>query len=148
MISLTGNKVGVDGIPDPETTLGGLWIPDQAKRRTKQGIVKYVGPDVTLVKVGDHVVFSGYTGTTVLLEGEGAIIIMPETFITCKLETPDTDIPGLFFKGSDGQFFTATYEMAIAIITDHFTNNLRFTEVVRVKEPREDLTDAEYAQLK
>lgn len=148
MISLPGNKVGVDGIPDPDSSLGGIIIPDMAKKRTKQGIVKYVGPDVKYVKIGDHVVFSGYTGTTVLLEGEGVIIIMPEDFITCLLEAPDTDVPGLYFKGSDGQYFTATYEMAMAVITDHFTNKLRYSERFKVKEPKEELTDADYEKLK
>jgi chaperonin GroES len=148
VISLPGNKIGVDGIPDPESTLGGLIIPDMAKKRTKQGIVKYVGPDVKEIKIGDHVVFSGYTGTTLMLEGEGAIIIMPEDFVTCKLESPDTEIPGLYFKGTDGVFFTATYEMAMAIITEHFQNTLRFAEVVKVKNTHDELTDSDYAKLK
>lgn len=119
MIRVPKNKIAVDPIPDPNK-IGHIWIPDVAMQREDQGIVKYIGEDVREIMVGDYVLFSGYTGTLVLIEGEGPLIIMPEEFVVARLEPPDTEIPGLYFQGSDGLFFTATYEMAITIISKAF----------------------------
>lgn len=122
MIRLLIDKVGVAPISDPNTTegkpnytakekealgpdfketgSGSLIIPDEAKERADQGIVKYVGPKVKYVKVGDYVLFSGYTGTTVQFakDADGTIIIFREPFITAILDNPDTDVKGLYFK--------------------------------------------------
>lgn len=82
---------------------------DQYKERVDQGIVKYVGADVTEerygFKVGDLVIFSGYTGTLVNIEGEGLFIIMPAKFVSCKIETEPTEVNGLFFEGEETSRF-------------------------------------------
>lgn len=122
MVRLTGTKVAVTPIYDPDKTSSGLWIPDHAKERVDQGIVKYVGSEVEGVKIGDYVLFSGWTGTLVNLEGEGQLIILPEEFITCMVEAPDSDIPGLYFRDREGNYFTATYEMTMHLIADAFQN--------------------------
>lgn len=116
MLYLQRNVVAVVPMFDPDK-IGSIWVPEQAKERCDQGIVKYLGPDCELVKIGDHIIFSGYTGTTVEIEGEGSLLIfLPEDFIIAKLEEPDTLIPGLYFKGVDGRFFDATYEQALTLI--------------------------------
>lgn len=117
-------NIGVQPIPDPDKTPGGLWIPDEAKERTDQGIVKYVGPNVKNLKIGDYVLFSGYTGTTVQLEkdADGTIIIMDERYVTAILDNPDTLVSGLYFKAFDGEYFEATYEMAMNLIAESFRN--------------------------
>jgi len=120
VLTLQNNRVAVVPLFDPDT-YGHIIIPDQAKERCDQGIVKYLGPKCELVKHGDHVLFSGYTGTTVSLEGEGLLIIMPEDFITAVCEDPVTDVPGLYFRGVDGDYFTATYEQAMNLISKAFT---------------------------
>jgi len=101
--------------------VGSLFIPEQARERCDQGIVKYVGTKCTYVKVGDHVVFSGYTGTLLSLEGEGLLIVLPEQFIVAVIEydaneVARIEIPGLYFKDIDGNYFGTTYEMAVGII--------------------------------
>lgn len=141
MIKVTGNKVVVDpifdrkitdtgnkltpaeikyleslGEPVPSGLLTGLIIPDEALERCDQGIVKYVGSDCHDVQVGDYVLFSGYSGTTVRLEGEGVVIILAEDFITCIIESPDTDVSGLFFRSTNGEYWPATYEMSVDLI--------------------------------
>lgn len=99
MIKLTLNKVAVTPINDPDVSKGGIIIPDIAKERCDQGIVKYCGPDCVDTKVGQYVLFSGYTGTLVHVEGEGRIIIMPEDFIVAELVEPaNVDVPGLYFR--------------------------------------------------
>ena len=112
---LQHDKVACVPLFDPDH-YGSIIIPDTAKERCDQGLVKYIGPEVTHVQPGDHIIFSGYTGTLMEIEGEGLMIVLPETFIDAKLESPDTSIPGLYFLGKDGEYFPATYEMAMNII--------------------------------
>lgn len=139
MIRLTGNKIAVTPIFDPTlvgeeysvrpgatvrlsdgevVTMGapvGLIIPDDARERCDQGIVKYVGPKVKDVRIGDYVIFSGYVGTLINVDDE-RLIIMPEEFCQAVLEAPTTDIAGVYFLGHDGVYYTATYEMIFEMI--------------------------------
>jgi len=107
---------------------GSIIIPETAQERCDQGLVKYIGPDVTSVQPGDHIIFSGYTGTLMSIEGEGLLIVLPEEFINGKLEAPDTEIPGLYFHGADGSSFTATYEMAMNIIAKGLEQSVHFRD--------------------
>ena len=131
MIQIPKKRVAVTPIFDPtfagaeyaDPKLGApvdLWIPDDARERCDQGIVKYVGAEVTEVKIGDYVIFSGYTGTLVNIDSE-RLIIMPEEFIVATLcDPPTTDVPGLYFRGMDGEYFTATYEQALELMARAF----------------------------
>lgn len=78
MISLLDDKIAVIPLEDPDK-IGSIWVPDQAKQRADQGIVKYKGPNVKEVCVGDHVFYGGYVGTKVSVEGEGVLAIMSES---------------------------------------------------------------------
>lgn len=116
MLILQPDKVAVVPLFDPDT-FGHIIIPEQAKERCDQGIVKYIGSKVETVKIGDHVIFSGYTGSTVEVEGEGSLLIfLPEDACEAILEEPNTDVPGLYFKDIEGTYFTATYEQALVLI--------------------------------
>jgi len=75
----------------------GLHIPSDARDRCDQGIVKYIGPQVKDVKIGDYIIFSGYVGTLVTIDNE-RLIILPEEFAQAVLGIPATDIAGLFFR--------------------------------------------------
>lgn len=100
MISLTENKIAISPLRDPDMTASGrLYIPDVAKERCDQGIVKHIGPKVKDVKIGDHVLFGGYDGVMVNIEGEGSLIILREQFIKTKfLHSVDPSVPGLYFR--------------------------------------------------
>lgn len=98
-MKLVEDRVAIAPIENPDK-IGHIIIPDQAKDRLNQGFVKYRGPKVKEVKIGDYVFFSGYTGTLTYIEGEGKFIIMPEKFIIATMVWPfkGTDIPGLYFR--------------------------------------------------
>lgn len=104
--------------------VGSLFIPDESIERCNQGVVKYIGPKVKDIKIGMYVMFSGYTGTTIRLEkdAEGTVIVMRERFVQMILLPPDTEVNGLYFKGTDGSYFSATYEMAMNLIAESFSN--------------------------
>ena len=122
---------------DPDKTVSGLLvIPEIAKERCDQGIVKYVGPEVKWLKPGDHVLFSGYTGTLVSLEGEGLLIILPENFVSAIIYSPDFDVPGLYFRDSENnEYFTATYEMAVELLARALERTPEFINMTAMDRP-------------
>lgn len=102
MIRLPRGRVAVVSIPDPDISKGGLIIPNEARERDDQGIIKYLGEDCEDFEVGEYVLFSGYTGTTLILEDEGPMIIMHKDFILAKIEAPGTQVPGLYYRDKKG----------------------------------------------
>ena len=85
-MKVLADRVAVIPIEDPDTTPSGLYIPGSAKQRCDQGVVKYIGKDVKSVSVGDHVLFSPYSGTHVSTDVDGLLFIFPESDIACMLE--------------------------------------------------------------
>jgi co-chaperonin GroES (HSP10) len=124
MIELVEDKVAIEPIWDSDYSPSGLLIiPEEAKDRCDQGIIKYVGPWVKNHQVGDYVLFSGYTGSLVRLEGEGTLIIMREEWLELIVHPPATDIPGLFFQDADGQYWPATHEQATTLIARNYQDH-------------------------
>lgn len=134
MVELVGNNVALTPIFDPDVSPGGLYIPEMAKERCDQGIVKYIGPKVKWVKPGDYCLFSGYSGTYLDVQDEGRLIVMPENYLICKIKPEPTEVPGVYFRGVDGQYFPATYEMTIELVAqafheaEWFINNKKYTK--------------------
>lgn len=148
MIKLIKDRIAIVPLENPEM-IGHIHIPDMAKTRTNQGFVKYVGPDVKAVTVGDYVLYSGYSGTLTQLEGEGKLIIMPEEFIIAHISRlPNVIIPGLYFKDSkSGEFFAADYENSLNLIAQAFSENPNWRNrfnVMNMEKPKL----ADYDKLK
>lgn len=82
-----GNRILIER-SKPQTTKGGIILPDSAQEKPKEGIVISVGPgkwndqgkcDPLTVQVGDRVLFSSYSGTEVKeLQEEGEFLILSE----------------------------------------------------------------------
>ncbi len=79
-----GDKVVVEVIDEPQTTLSGIVLPDSAKEKSQRGKVIAVGTGKLLdngsrepmeVKVGDTVLFAKYGGTEVDLGGRELMIL-------------------------------------------------------------------------
>jgi co-chaperonin GroES (HSP10) len=124
IMKVPNDMVAIIPMDDADSyTRGGLIIrPDSAKERCDQGIVKYIGRNVretSDIKPGDHVFFKGYTGTMVSLEGEGRMIFLLVDHIDFKLQdVPSTEVYGLYFRDREGEYFRATYSMAVELIRD------------------------------
>ena len=101
MLKVKRTDVAVIPIFDPQKTSGGLWIPETAKERSDQGIVKYIGDEAAKeidVSYGDHVMYAAYDGTLTRIDGEGILIILPASKIVAIIHPPDTRIDGVYFK--------------------------------------------------
>lgn len=121
MIIPRPHSVVIKPIDDPDVSPGGIIIPDMAKERTDQGIVKYVGESVTFVRPGDWILFSGYAGTLIFLEGEGRLISMDEKLVLAICGPQDwaiTKVAGLYYMSKDGDMIPATYETAVDLLID------------------------------
>lgn len=79
-----GNRVLIQRNKAPSTK-GGILLPDSAQEKPKEGTVLAVGPgkindkgekEQLIVKVGDKVMFSSYSGTEV--NGDEGLIIISE----------------------------------------------------------------------
>ncbi len=149
MLKLSRNRVACvpifdssdSGISGTEKGSGNIIILDEYRERVDQGIVKYIGAGVTREKngfgIGDMVIFSGYSGELVSIEGEGLFIILPARFVVCAIITEPTQIDGLFFQDTDDNYWPATYESAMELIA----KALGETSVIKIAKDRPDLED-------
>ena len=73
------DRIIVERLEEETTTAAGIIIPDSAKEKPQQGIVKAVGKGKVSeegkvmpldVKVGDKVLFGKYAGTDIKLDGK------------------------------------------------------------------------------
>jgi co-chaperonin GroES (HSP10) len=141
-------RVAVIPIADPEK-IGRFWIPDIARERTDQGIVKYVSPDCDpAIKVGSYVIFSGYSGTAFKLESEDGktverVILLPERHIFAIVEDyGDVDVSGLYFRDREGQYWTATYDMALELIAQALYEGSKQLKITTPRPKLEEYDDA------
>ena len=74
-----GDRVLVEPVEEKETKKGGIIIPDTAKEKPTEGLVRALGTGKTdddgkklpfEVKVGDRVLVSKYGGTEIKLDGK------------------------------------------------------------------------------
>lgn len=88
------DKIVVERSEAEEKTAGGILLPDTAKDKPKQGTVVAVGTGRVLdngdvhkleVKKGDKVLFGGYAGSEVKLEGK-ELLILSENEILAVIE--------------------------------------------------------------
>ena len=89
-----GEKVVVKRTAAEEVSAGGIVLPDSAQEKPDQGRVLSVGDGRRLkdgqrakpqVREGDRVLFSSYSGTEVMVDGE-ELLVMSEADILAILE--------------------------------------------------------------
>ena len=84
------DKVIVRRVEADSQTAGGIYLPEQAKEKPKEGIVEAIGDGKYLgngergqfqVSAGDRVLFSSYAGTEVKIDGEELMIMGEEDIL-------------------------------------------------------------------
>jgi chaperonin GroES len=85
-----GDRVIVEIIEEPQTTVSGIVLPDTAQEKSQRGKVIAVGPGKLLdsgerapleVSEGDTVMFAKYGGTEVTLDGQDLMILQERDII-------------------------------------------------------------------
>ena len=64
-----GRRVLVDQTPNDGTYHGVIHIPDRYRMKAQEGVVTAIGPDVTTLHVGDHVLFGKFASIDVKQHG-------------------------------------------------------------------------------
>lgn len=62
-------------------TASGLYLPDAAKEKPKTSVVVAIGKDVKEVKIGDRIIYGGYTQTEVKVGNEDYVIVKEENIL-------------------------------------------------------------------
>lgn len=84
------DKIVVKRLEAEDKTAGGIVLPDTAKEKPKQGKVLSVGDGKLLesgkraafqVKEGDRVLFTSYSGSEVVVDGEELLIMTEEDIL-------------------------------------------------------------------
>jgi len=74
-----GERVLIKPVKEEETTAGGIYIPETAKEKKKQGVVLEVGTtsddNEMPVQKGDLILYTGYSTEELELNGEEFLII-------------------------------------------------------------------------
>jgi len=82
-----GDKILVERLEANEKTKGGIYLPDAAKEKPKEGRVMAVGTGRLLddgsripfsVKPGDRIIFASYAGTEIKHEGKEILLLSEE----------------------------------------------------------------------
>jgi chaperonin GroES len=89
-----GDKIVVKRLEADEKTAGGIVLPDSAREKPKQGRVLSLGDGKLLgngkraphqVKEGDRVLFTGWAGSEVTVNGD-TLLVMSEEDILAVIE--------------------------------------------------------------
>jgi chaperonin GroES len=62
-------------------TSSGLYLPDNATEKPKTAKVVAIGPNVKQVKVGDRIVYKGYSTTDIKVNKEEYILVKEEDIL-------------------------------------------------------------------
>ncbi|MGA9452612.1 MAG: co-chaperone GroES [Verrucomicrobiia bacterium] len=85
-----GDRILVEPVEEKETKKGGIIIPDTAKEKPQEGIVRALGTGKTddngkkipfEVKVGDRVLVSKYGGTEIKIDGKEYRIVSSDDIL-------------------------------------------------------------------
>ena len=77
------NRVLIKREDEVTTTASGLILPESAKEKPQQGMVKAVGVDALDegINEGDVVIFGKYGGTEITLDGEELLILTSDDIL-------------------------------------------------------------------
>ena len=93
MLKPLGERVLIQPNEAEEKTVGGIILPDAARKRPHEGKVLAVGSGRELkdgtrvpvaVKVGDSVIYSRYAGTEVRVSEEDLVIVEEDSLLAVK----------------------------------------------------------------
>ena len=92
-----GDRVVVEHVEQADKSAGGVFLPDTAKEKPQEGIVRAVGTGrvnddgKTLpmsVKTGDRIIYSKYSGSEVKVDGKEYLIISEKDVLAIVDKVP------------------------------------------------------------
>ncbi len=92
-----GDRVVVEHVDQDEKSSGGIFLPDTAKEKPQEGVVRAVGTGrvtddgKTLpmsVKPGDRIIYSKYSGSEIKVDGKEVLIISEKDVLAIVDKVP------------------------------------------------------------
>jgi len=92
-----GDRVVIEHVEQQEKSAGGVFLPDTAKEKPQEGMVRAVGTGrvsddgktiAMNVKVGDRVIYSKYSGSEVKIEGKEYLIVSEKDVLAIVDKVP------------------------------------------------------------
>jgi chaperonin GroES len=92
-----GDRVVVQHVEQDEKTSGGVFLPDTAKEKPQEGVVRAVGTGRVLdngttlpmsVKPGDRVIYSKYSGSEIKIDGQEYLIVSEKDVLAIVDKVP------------------------------------------------------------
>ena len=92
-----GDRVMVEHVEQSEKSAGGVFLPDTAKEKPQEGIVRAVGTGRTLdngtklsmdVKVGDRIIYSKYSGSEIKIDGKEYLFVSEKDVLAIVDKVP------------------------------------------------------------
>ena len=90
MIKPVGDKILVKRLQAEDKTKGGIFLPEAAKEKPREGKVVSLGEGKLLdngkrmefsVKVDDRIIFSSYAGTEIRIDGEEYLVLTEDEIL-------------------------------------------------------------------
>lgn len=82
-----GTRAWVEPTETKTEKIGSLFVPDTSvEKKPTTGIVKAIGPDAKLVKVGDVIIYGRYAGQQLELPGGEKVFVIKEEDIIAVQE--------------------------------------------------------------
>jgi chaperonin GroES len=92
-----GDRVVIENVEQQDRSAGGVFLPDTAKEKPQEGMIRAVGTGRTLdngtkipmgVKVGDRVIYSKYSGSEVKIDGKDYLIVSEKDVLAIVDKVP------------------------------------------------------------
>ena len=75
------NRILIQPAKEKEARKSGIIIPDGSKEKPVKGIVKVIGIDVSVLKVGDNIIHGKYSGIEIEINEEVYLLMREEDVI-------------------------------------------------------------------
>jgi len=92
-----GDRVVIEHVEQNEKSTGGIFLPDTAKEKPQEGMVRAVGTGRVLdngttlpmsVQVGDRVIYSKYSGSEIKIDGKELLIVSEKDVLAIVDKVP------------------------------------------------------------
>lgn len=87
MIEPLGQIVALQKAKPESKTESGLFIPESAQEKPVAAAVVAIGANVSTVKVGDSVIYKGYSSTDITFEDEDYLLVDVDDILAIVKET-------------------------------------------------------------
>ena len=91
------DRVVIEHVEQNDKSTGGIFLPDTAKEKPQEGVVRAVGTGRVLdngntlpmnVKVGDRVIYSKYSGSEIKIDGTEYLIVSEKDVLAVVDKVP------------------------------------------------------------